>query len=125
MDTTTAACVVPGSEVTEPSTAEQVEPAVKATLNFQQMPVYAIDKGKGVLIPVSKEKLPSRETEGDVISSPTAPMAIALEEGGFALRDDYCIPLSADVPAGELTEEQQLVLALKASIDIAPEERAA
>lgn len=47
------------------------------------------------------------------------------EEGKFTLRDDNYIPLSADEPAGELTEEEQLVLALKASMDIALKESVA
>lgn len=52
-------------------------------------------------------------TRGTVIGSPATPKAPAPEEGGSYFReDDY---ISIDVPAGELTEEEQLSLALKAS----------
>lgn len=47
------------------------------------------------------------------------------EEGGSVLRDDDYILQSSDVPVRELTEEEQLAQALKASIDIALEEQAA
>lgn len=103
--------------------------AVEATPTLQQMLVLrvpAVDKGNGAFVPTPKEKHASpAKPKGIVISSPTASTATAPEEEGSVLRDDDSIPPSAEAPVGELTEEEQLALALKASMDTTLEEHAA
>lgn len=64
---------------------------------------------------------------GIVICSPTAPVASVpvFEEGWSNVRDDDYTHVSTGVPARKLTEEEQLDLALKASMDRTLEERVA
>lgn len=69
-----------------------------------------------------KEACPPIKSGGIVIGSSVTPTTPAPEEGGFDFRDDDYIPLSTSVSTIELTEEEQLPIALKTSKDTTLEE---
>lgn len=74
--------------------------------------------GKAPFIPTPKKKhaLPMKP-KGILISAPTAPEILASGEEEPISRSDDNISPSVGAPVGELTEEEQLTLALKPAQD--------
>lgn len=77
-------------------------------------------------MPHPPKKTPSTRRKGIVIRTPVATMPSAKEE------EDEPIPgiidptlLATDIPLASLSKDEQLALAVKASADMIPEERAA
>lgn len=69
-------------------------------------------------IPTPKKKpTPPTKPKGIVIGVIAASATLISEEDEPTSRADDVIPLPADVRVGELSKEEQLVVALKASID--------
>lgn len=63
-----------------------------------------------------KGNMSPREVKGIVIGAPVAPTTLASVEEGPSLRDNDFILPSVDAPARELNEQEQLALAVKASL---------
>lgn len=122
---TTVVNVVPSPEVTERLAVEGV--CGRGYSNFSTDTGVCYDRQTewGLCSYSKREVYTSTKPKGIVIGTHVVPAAPTSEEGGSILRDDDYNPLSVDGSALELTKEEQLALALKASIDTGLEERAA
>lgn len=121
VDPTVVASAVLGLETTTPSVTEHVEPAVEATPTLQQTLVSrvpAVDQGSFHSCS-QKRNLSLREAKGDCDWSPYCSATRASKEKGSFLRIGDYVFLSIEEPTWELIVEEQLVLALNASMDMA------
>lgn len=84
-----------------------------------------VDKGKGIYLAPSKKAQVMRP-KGFVIGTPAVSILAPEEEEEEEMPEDisHALP-AADVPLASLSEEEQLALALRASIDTVREEQAA